>query len=97
MLEFDNLKTQFLRTLPGNISDNLPQIYIAVIDEAIEAVIDGRDEISDNNKANTVEEALNMINYSVLHRLQTFELLKGAIKANYPKGTVFNYRGIQIE
>jgi hypothetical protein len=89
----EEIKAKIISDLPKEVQEKLPKFYHALIDEAIEAVLDG-EVIINEKKPETFEEYITFTMYSIMVRLKSVEVLKGSLSKAFPNENVtINYRG----
>lgn len=89
----EQFKDKILSFVPMEYNDNIPNIILAVLDEAVDAVYDGRDTI-DGRVPQTEQEMI----YCVVQHMQAASniysgMVKG-LKNEFPHDEInINYRG----
>ncbi|MHA7058071.1 hypothetical protein ACWGOQ_0012690 [Aquimarina sp. M1] len=92
-MESEKIKHQYLAKLDKEVVAKLKEEHFLMLDETIENVIEGNDNVN-GKKAETKDELFLVISFGMITRIESFKAMVSSILNAEPNSQVnINYRG----
>jgi len=92
-MELEKIKQQYLAKLDKEAVTKLKEEHFLMLDETIENVIEGSDNVN-GKKAETEDELFLVISFGMITRIESFKAMVSSVLIAEPNSQVnINYRG----